>query len=180
MYNVISFMWGMAEASIFFIVPDVALSFIAMRYGFKAAFKGLLWVLVGALIGGIGMYWLGRFFPDKIYRFLDWIPGISPELIGIVEAQISRHQSLALYIGPFKGIPYKIYTARWGMLGENVAVMVLVSIFARGLRFFSTAALAYYAGIFLKRVFKSKSAPMVALILFWVFFYIFYFIYFGW
>ena len=39
--------WGLAEATVFFIVPDVILSFVALKEG-KRATKLCLWTLAGA------------------------------------------------------------------------------------------------------------------------------------
>src|SRR5258706_1708194 len=50
-----SFVWGLAESSFFFFVPDVGLTFLALR-NYRAALRATLAALAGALIGGALMY----------------------------------------------------------------------------------------------------------------------------
>ncbi len=180
MLNIVSFVWGFAEATIFFIVPDVWLTFIAVKYGFKRALTGLVFAVVGALLGGVVMYCVGRFTSINAYAFFDRIPGISPQLIDTAYGQIERHQILALFPGLFRGIPYKIYATRLGQAGANFVTMIIVSIFARGLRFLGVVALAYYAGKALRKISKIKNIDIILLILSWLAFYIIYYICHGW
>src|SRR6185295_14961605 len=82
-----AFAWGVAEASFFFIVPDVLLTLIACR-AFKPAFKATLAALAGALIGGAAMCAFGMRSPDDARAFLDYVPAINPNLIKRVARQI--------------------------------------------------------------------------------------------
>ncbi len=53
--------WGFAEATLFFIVPDVIVTFLAFRYGFRRGWIAAAWAAFGAVIGGIVIYvWAGR------------------------------------------------------------------------------------------------------------------------
>src|SRR4051812_21124803 len=72
----LAFAWGIAEASFFFIVPDVLLTLIACR-ALKPALKATLAALAGALIGGVLMYALGMRSPDEATAFLDYVPAIN-------------------------------------------------------------------------------------------------------
>ena len=49
--NAIASLWGFAEATVFFIVPDVLLSWLALRSP-KSGLIACLFALLGALIGG--------------------------------------------------------------------------------------------------------------------------------
>ena len=53
--------WGFAEATLFFIVPDVWLTLIAVRRGLVPALAACGWALAGALAGGLAMYAWGVF-----------------------------------------------------------------------------------------------------------------------
>src|SRR5262245_5195363 len=115
---VLAFAWGLAEATFFFIVPDVVLTLIACR-ALKAAVKATVAALAGALIGGALMYALGSSEPQFARAGLDRIPAISPELIARVGDQIDQSGLLAVMLGPIKGIPYKIYAVEWGARQES-------------------------------------------------------------
>jgi membrane protein YqaA with SNARE-associated domain len=45
-------LWGFAEATLFFIVPDVLLSIIAVRRGRRPAWIAMAWTIAGAIAGG--------------------------------------------------------------------------------------------------------------------------------
>jgi membrane protein YqaA with SNARE-associated domain len=53
--NLVALIWGFAEASLFFIVPDVWLSF-AGREKLSKGIRACVFALAGALIGGAVMY----------------------------------------------------------------------------------------------------------------------------
>src|SRR5437868_1692315 len=54
--------WGYAEATLFFLVPDVLLSWVALRDP-RAAGVACFWALAGALLGGATMYAWGAADP---------------------------------------------------------------------------------------------------------------------
>ena len=86
---VLAFAWGLAEATFFFIVPDVLLTLIACRV-LKPALKATTFALMGALVGGALMYAIGRRDPVNARAFLDQIPAISPALISRVVRKSAR------------------------------------------------------------------------------------------
>ena len=108
----LAFGWGLAEATFFFIVPDVLLTLIACR-ALKLApvLKATVAALIGALAGGALMYTFGVRDPDTARAFLDHVPTISPALIAEVERQTNESGLLAVLIGPVKEIPYRIRSA---------------------------------------------------------------------
>ena len=168
--------WGFGEATLFFIVPDVWLTFVISKYGFKPAFKNILLAVLGATIGGVIMYFTGRHLPEKSLLLLDYVPGISVKLLETVGTEIKTYNILAMFIAPLKGIPYKIYATTWGIINGNMLILIIASVFARGLRFLATAALA---GKVLPLINKGKNSTLI-LFSFWLAFYLFYFSCFGW
>ena len=101
---VLAFAWGLAEATFFFIVPDVLLTLIACRM-LKPALKATTFALIGALVGGALMYAIGRRDPVNARALLDQIPAISPALISRVSSQVGENGLWAVLLGPLKGIP---------------------------------------------------------------------------
>lgn len=126
--------WGVAEATLFFIVPDVLLSAVALT-SLRRALLVAVWVLAGALVGGALMWTLGRTDPETGKAVLTQLPAISAGMIGDVGGQLQSTGLRALFAGPITGTPYKIYALQSGHLGIGLAEFLLVSVPARMLRF---------------------------------------------
>ena len=175
-----AFLWGFAEASFFFIVPDVLLTLIACR-ALKPALKATIAALAGALAGGVLMYAFGMRSPDEARAFLDYVPAISPDLIARVARQIDEHGLMAVMIGPLKGIPYKIYAVEWGAQGRSLIGFLLISIPARYIRFFLATIVARLIARLIETVTKRRAGIEILVIAaLWIAFYGFYFLRFGW
>ena len=56
----VAFFWGLAEATLFFIVPDVWLTSISRHRLDKVKYQAIGFTILGALIGGTIIYWLAR------------------------------------------------------------------------------------------------------------------------
>jgi hypothetical protein len=178
-WRVAGFSWGFAEATFFFIVPDVFLTLTALR-SLRRSVTGTFLALAGALAGGAMMYALGLRSPGSARWFLDHIPGISPNLIATVEAQVSADGLTAILFGPARGIPYKILAVEWGARAGDFAAFMLISIPARYVRFFLTAVGANFAvRLFAPLTGKKPAVELTLFVLFWCAFYSFYFLTFG-
>ena len=151
--------WGFAEATTFFIIPDVFLTFVALRSR-RLALRALVWALAGAITGGALMYWFAMTNPEAAHALLTRIPAIDEPLIDQVSSQRARLGRIAVVIGPSKGIPYKIYAVEEGTLRGGLLVFVLISIFARGARFLIVTLLGRLGAIAIDRLAKSKADTM--------------------
>jgi hypothetical protein len=56
--------WGLAEATLFFLVPDILITWVALT-SLRRALLSSLWVLAGALAGGCLMHLSGASRPDQ-------------------------------------------------------------------------------------------------------------------
>src|SRR5437879_12786497 len=74
------FVWGFAEATLFFIVPDVLLTFIAL-YSFRRSVKVLAFILLGALVGGTLMFYTGQRSPEQAKSVVLRFPFVSPPML---------------------------------------------------------------------------------------------------
>jgi membrane protein YqaA with SNARE-associated domain len=176
----LAFAWGLAEATFFFIVPDVLLTLIACR-ALRPAMKATVAALVGALAGGALMYTFGVREPYTARAFLDHVPAIRPALIADVGKQISESGLLAVLLGPIKGIPYKIYAVEWGARGGSFFVFLLISIPARYVRFVLAAFAARGIARLLEPLTHRRAAIEASILaVIWLAFYSFYFTRFGW
>lgn len=177
----VSFLWGVAEATFFFIVPDVWLTAVALKSGGKKLLSAVGFSVLGALIGGILIYWLAGYFQNQIFSFFEHIPGIQMNLIEEAKQITAQHGLMALPIGVFQGIPYKIFAAAWRLEGGNLAFFVGMSIVARAGRFLLAVGITRWICIVSEaRIQNWKEMRMILMIAFWVIFYLFYFFYKGW
>jgi len=176
----LAFAWGLAEATFFFIVPDVFLTLIACRK-LKPALFATIAALAGALVGGAFMFAFGLRDPDYARNFLDHVPAISSELIMRVASQINQSGALAVLLGPIKGIPYKIYAVEWGAQQRSFISFMLISIPARYVRFFLAAIAARGIARIIEPVTHHRAVIEVSILtVVWITFYSFYFSRFGW
>ena len=172
-------MWGLAEATLFFIVPDVILTVIACR-SLRAAGKATLLAILGALCGGMIMYVAAGASPEALRSTLLHIPGISSPLVERVQAQLSERGLLAVLIGPTEGVPYKIYAVEWGASHGEWQPFLLISIPARGIRFLLGVLLAGgIARLIAPWTKRRANVELAILVAFWLGFYTFYFRHFG-
>lgn len=132
--NVLAALWGLAEATLFFIVPDVLLSWIALR-SFKRAMWACLWALLGALIGGALIWYMGLVNADPMRAAFTSIPAINEGMLNNVRDQLQNSGLVALFVGPLIGTPYKLYALEAAQLGYGLFIFLLVSIPARLMRF---------------------------------------------
>ena len=145
-----AFFWGLAEATLFFVVPDVYLGFVALFHP-RSALKATLIAASGALIGGGLMYTLGRLNGPGMVDLLLRIPLIDQEMVDLVANQLGSHGLAALVSGPFQGVPYKIYAVQAGAQDLGIIAFLLVSVLARLERFLPVTFLAILAGKILQK-----------------------------
>lgn len=169
----ISALWGFAEATVFFLVPDIWLSRLALRDP-KRAFRNCLVATGAALLGGLALYMAAQADFPAIRRLLDNIPGISPPMIDRAGAALAAGPLRALLDGMFSGIPYKLYAAWAGESGLALTVFLACSALARLLRFALVTALAALGARICRPWLSVQAMGRVHLAL-WIAFYIGYF-----
>ena len=175
-----AFLWGLAEATLFFIVPDVLLTLIGCR-SLRAGFGACGAALLGALTGGVIMYTAGHTAPEASRALLARVPAIQQPLVEGVRRQVEERGVSAVLFGPTRGVPYKIYAVEWGARSGNLPVFLLISIPGRGIRFCLSVLLAAGAARLLGPWTRRRpTTEMFIWALFWVGFYAWYFSHFGW
>lgn len=130
----IALLWGLAEATVFFIVPDVFLSWLALR-SYRRALVACLWAVGGALLGGLAVWHLGSSHAEDLRALFVTLPAIDASMIQSVQQQLDADGLAALFLGPISGTPYKLYALEAGQLGIRADAFILVSIPARLIRF---------------------------------------------
>ena len=146
----LAFVWGFAESTFLFLVPDVLSSRLVLRRT-RTGFAACGYSLAGALIGGLTLYLLGRepAVQRSMLLWADFVPGISPGLVEQAKGQLVAQGPAALFAGFIGGIPYKLYAAQAASAGLGVGTFLLASAVARLARFLLVTTFAWLIGIIL-------------------------------
>ena len=131
---IIAFVWGFAEATAFFIVPDVYLGFVAL-FNWRRGLSAMIAALIGAILGGSVMYVLAMNNPSGLNLFLTRVPLIDATLVNNVADKMRTDGLITLLNGPLRGTPYKIYAAQAGEQSLPFLYFLLMTIPARLERF---------------------------------------------
>lgn len=166
--------WGLAEATLFFVVPDVPLSFVALR-SLRRALLLCLVATVAAMAGGLVMYAWGARDPATVLPLLAALPAVDGAMVDGVGRQLDESGGWGpMLLGPTKGIPYKIFAAQGGRLDLSPGWFLLATIPARLVRFVLVCLLV--AG--LARVLRARTSlrqRQAILLGSWVLFYTWFF-----
>jgi len=127
--------WGFAEATVFFIVPDIILTAAVLAVGFAMALRFAAAAAIAAAIGGAIMLRWGAGEPDAARAFLTTIPLIGDDLLIRVQSEIGSAWPLNLMRGAITGAPYKIYAVEAGAAHINALAFAAMSVPARFARF---------------------------------------------
>jgi membrane protein YqaA with SNARE-associated domain len=133
-WHLVAFLWGAAEATVFFIVPDVLLSFLALRAP-RLALAACTSAVAGAVLGGMSVHALAVRAPSTAQAMIDAVPWIGPTLVGTIRTGFAADGWWALFRGPFIGEPYKVFALLAPDLGFGRWAFAAMSVPARGLRF---------------------------------------------
>ena len=162
--------WGYAEATTFYVVPDVLIGWAAihsLRLGVASAFAAT----AGAVIGGAVVHRDARGYRAASTD----IPGIGPGMIRDARARFARDRWAAVVRAPLDGIPYKVYAAEAGLRGRPLRELVLITPFARAWRFLAVAVAAAAAGAILSPVRRRVGLSLLVYLGVWAATYVTYF-----
>lgn len=167
--------WGGAEATVFFIVPDLWTSWLALHNP-RRGIATTVSALAGALAGGALNYTVAqRMQPDDTEKILTSIPGISTQMVADVERQLDEQGWSALVLGPTRGMPYKIYARTLAHGHESFREFMLLSVPARMMRFLAVTAGVAGLGKLSDRMGASKFEKSSVFLAGWGAFYTWYF-----
>jgi membrane protein YqaA with SNARE-associated domain len=144
-----AFIWGVAEATLFFFVPDVLLSYIGLNRGMKAAARASVIAAIGASVGGIIMYlWSVEHF-EVAYAAVLAAPAISDSMAERALASMIENWPLATFLGPLSSTPFKVYAILAPAVNAPLPLFALWTIAARLPRFLIVSIGVAFAGRFL-------------------------------
>lgn len=135
------FLWAVAEAIFWPIIPD------ALLIPMAAAGRRKYWPILGAAVlgsalGGIVIYLFAYIAPSSAGGFLIRLPLVQDFMIEGASAALDQQGVVAFWTQPWSGISYKIYAVLAGAGGLNPLVVLPISIVARTLRMLIASGVA--------------------------------------
>lgn len=135
---------SLVESSIFPIPPDILIIPMVL------AARDRAWVIAGvctvaSVIGGVFGYGIGFFMFEQIAKPLLEFYHYAVKFEGL-QNRYNEWGAWAVFFAGITPFPYKVITIFSGFTGLNMPVFIMVSIIARGLRFFIVAALLWKFG----------------------------------
>lgn len=126
--------WGFAEATLFFVVPEVLITWVALDR-LRRALSACLFALAGALVGGALMFTWGAIRHAQAVAVVDLVPAVSSDMLAAVAQTLEERGASAMIPGAFIGRPYKAYAVQAPGAGIGLAAFLLATVPARLLRF---------------------------------------------
>ena len=166
----LAFLWGFAEGTLFFILPDVPLSLAAMLRPRRALIH-LAAIVAGALLAGAVMFsWSAR-GPTARYAVAH-VPLVAPAMFQRAESDYREFGIWAAIMGPVRGIPYKVYAVE-APEHSNLQSFLMVTIPARIWRLLVVWVVFAGTGLLLRKLARASLAPALHA-LFWIVVYVLY------
>ncbi len=149
--HIVATLWGFAESTLFFIVPDVFLSAVAIQNLRKALFASLLATL-GAMAGGTVMYFWSADSEsyEAAVRTVASLPDVRHEMGPRVHQQLHDYGAAAAVLGPLSATPYKLYAVHAPANNVSYWSLMLMTPVARLPRFLLASLVAAVAAQYLR------------------------------
>ncbi|MBX3431309.1 MAG: hypothetical protein KF779_17115 [Hyphomonadaceae bacterium] len=172
--EIAAFVWGVAEATLFFIVPDVLLSYIGLKRGVKAAARASFIAAIGASVGGVIMYLWSANDAAVARQAVLAVPAISDAMAQRAEQAMAQNWFLAAFLGPLTSTPFKVFAIVAPHVGASLPAFALAAIVARLPRFLIVSIGVSLIGRALSR-WLSERQLLWLLIGAWLLFYVVFF-----
>src|ERR1700757_2437021 len=98
----LAFLWGLAEAAFFFIVPDVFLSLVAILGGWRT-WRHIVAAIFGALLGGALLFQWAKVNPGRAPASVARVPFIRESMFSGVVEGLRRHGLSSVFFGSITG-----------------------------------------------------------------------------
>lgn len=167
-------LWGAAEATFFFIVPDVLLTAAVLKLGWRAALKLAGVAAAAAVLAGSALYLWAAADASGARAAMLLVPAVGPDLIVRTTAEIDGLWPLHMLAGAISGVPYKLYAVAAGTGHIGLIPFVLASFAARLARFALAVGIVTAVGHGLDRL-DSARLKVPLLVAGWIVLYAVYF-----
>lgn len=144
------FVWGFAEATLFFVVPDVMVGAVALFWPHRW-WRAATAALIGALAGAAVLAMLTSVFGDGVRDTLVAVPGVSSEMMRDVAQEVEDIGPRAMLGGPVAGVPFKVYIVESVLASASAASLFAWAVVARVPRILLVAGVAALVGWVLHR-----------------------------
>jgi membrane protein YqaA with SNARE-associated domain len=148
--------WGFAEATLFFIVPDVLLTYAVLKFGLRKALTLSAVAAAAAVLGGIVLWMWGAEDAEAARRAMLMVPAVGPDLLARAGRETAGPWPLDLVVGAVTGMPYKLYAVEAGARGIDLPAFAAMSFAARFIRFALAAGLTALAREGLERLRQAR------------------------
>ncbi len=165
--------WGFAEATFFFIVPDILLTAAVIMFGLAHAFRLSVAAAMAATAGGLLMMLWGASDSNAARQFLMSVPLIGEDLLFRVHGELEGFWPVDMTLGAISGAPFKIYSVEAGAAGIQPVAFALAGFAARLARFSLAIGLTAFGAAIAVRVGLKRFVPY-GLALIWAAIYAFY------
>lgn len=148
---ILSFLWGIGEATFFFIVPDVFLSYLALNIESKKLLKANFAALAGACVGGTIIWFIAVFTQVSAIDLFDWIPFIDAKTIGEAQHLAQNKGVASIVFAPLSALPYKLVAFQVSNLGVSLPFFIFVTFIGRAYRFLIVSYVSWLGSWIFKR-----------------------------
>ena len=171
---IIIFIWGLSEATWFFIIPDVILSMYALKTKkLKFVLYANLVAVTGAMLGGIIIFIWSSFNSEYVETIMLGIPAVHEYMIEHVHNSMADSTFTALITGPLFGVPYKLFASAAPEY-TGIVLFLVFTIPARLLRFLAVSVIAYVLSHYIFRKLSMRVKIIIWLCV-WIIVYVIYF-----
>ncbi len=166
----LALLWGFAEGTLFFILPDVLLSFTAL-FRPRRAIAHMGAIVAGAVLAGAVMFTWSSAGPSARHAVAR-VPLVSSEMFERAERDFRERGLWGVSMGPVRGIPYKIYAVE-APTHVTLWQFLLVTVPARLWRLLAVWIGFAAAGTLVRKLGRASLAPALHA-LFWITTYLIY------
>ena len=169
----LAFLWGLAEGTLFFVVPDVLLSLVAILRP-RRCWRHIVAATGGALIAGAVLYgWAARDLRHA-RDTIAGVPFITNQMLAKADQSYRARGIGAVFLGPFSGTPYKLYAVAAPAYVRELPFLT-ATVPARAERFTLVCLLFGFAASWIRQKWQWSAKRLVVLHGFvWILFYAFY------
>jgi hypothetical protein len=167
-------LWGFAEASLFFLVPDVLLSWVALKHGVRAAILACVFAAAGAMAGGAAIWMWSEARPAQAAAVIERVPAIPAGAVARARDSIDHGPWVLTALGgAVSNTPFKLYAAAAPHAGIGLPAFVAATPLIRLPRFLAVSLVVAGLGALLRRRLSPRVVTTVFLAAWTVFYVVF-------
>lgn len=173
--KIVAAVWAFADATVFFIVPDIWLTYVGLKHGTFAALLAGLFVTLGGVIGGLALFFFASSEPAEARNILLMLPAVNAEALQDARALLARWDAIAVVGNPYSLMPFKVLAVEAPAAKVQPLLFGLATFFAYLSRAFLIALIAGFLGWLFRRTFGVRRLVIWAM-LFWAVMYALFFV----